>query len=128
MLGLPQLAQGQNHHAETKGVTRKTQRVALFIMCTEGTTAWVVPKKIGIESCTPDLPNHPTCACPLCVSRWKQRKNVSAVSLFLVDELHLVGGPKGATIEVICSRMRYIASQVRFGQGRSEERGAVRAL
>uniref|UniRef100_A0A7S3QXY0 RNA helicase n=1 Tax=Dunaliella tertiolecta TaxID=3047 RepID=A0A7S3QXY0_DUNTE len=43
--------------------------------------------------------------------RWKQRKNVSAVSLFLVDELHLVGGPKGATIEVICSRMRYIASQ-----------------
>lgn len=53
---------------------------------------------------------------PLCLPlRWKQRKNVSAVSLFLVDELHLVGGPKGATIEVICSRMRYIASQVRRG-------------
>ncbi len=50
--------------------------------------------------------------CLLVLRRWKQRKNVSAVSLFLVDELHMVGGPKGATIEVICSRMRYIASQV----------------
>eukprot|EP00798_Chlamydomonas_sp_ICE-L_P019205 gene19205-25823_t len=38
--------------------------------------------------------------------RWKQRKNVQNVALFIVDEMHLIGGPK-----VITSRMRYISSQ-----------------
>ncbi len=27
--------------------------------------------------------------------RWKQRKNVQSVSLFVVDELHLIGGENG---------------------------------
>ena len=31
--------------------------------------------------------------------RWKQRKNVQAVSLFVVDELHLIGGRNGPVIE-----------------------------
>ena len=31
--------------------------------------------------------------------RWKQRKNVQAVSLFIVDELHLIGGRNGPVIE-----------------------------
>ena len=35
--------------------------------------------------------------------RWKQRKNVQAVSLFIVDELHLIGGRNGPVIEA-CSR------------------------
>ncbi|KAK1409041.1 hypothetical protein QVD17_41306 [Tagetes erecta] len=43
--------------------------------------------------------------------RWKQRKHVRQVSLFIVDELHLVGGHNGPVLEVIMSRMRYIASQ-----------------
>ncbi|KAI7862372.1 Sec63 Brl domain-containing protein [Spinellus fusiger] len=43
--------------------------------------------------------------------RWKQRKNVQNVSLFIADELHLIGGDIGPTYEVIVSRMRYIASQ-----------------
>lgn len=43
--------------------------------------------------------------------RWKQRKNVQNVRLFIVDELHLIGGDMGPTLEVIVSRMRYIASQ-----------------
>ncbi len=44
--------------------------------------------------------------------RWTTRKNVQTVALFIVDELHLVGsGEVGPVIEVICSRMRYIASQ-----------------
>lgn len=43
--------------------------------------------------------------------RWKQRKNVQQVSLFIVDELHLIGGQGGPVLEVIVSRMRYIASQ-----------------
>lgn len=41
--------------------------------------------------------------------RWRQRKNVQNVSLVVVDELHLIGGPKGPVLEVICSRMRYIS-------------------
>lgn len=43
--------------------------------------------------------------------RWKQRRNVQAVSLFLVDELHLIGGMGGPVIEIITSRMRYVSSQ-----------------
>ncbi|KAD2067453.1 hypothetical protein E3N88_41917 [Mikania micrantha] len=43
--------------------------------------------------------------------RWKQRKHVQQVSLFIVDELHLIGGQNGPVLEVIVSRMRYIASQ-----------------
>ncbi|CAN7132580.1 unnamed protein product [Brassica rapa subsp. narinosa] len=44
--------------------------------------------------------------------RWKQRKYVQQVSLFIVDELHLIGEGQGGTVlEVIVSRMRYISSQ-----------------
>ncbi|KAK9927935.1 hypothetical protein M0R45_025095 [Rubus argutus] len=43
--------------------------------------------------------------------RWKQRKHVQQVSLFIVDEVHLIGGQGGPILEVIVSRMRYIASQ-----------------
>uniref|UniRef100_A0A672SBI8 Activating signal cointegrator 1 complex subunit 3 n=1 Tax=Sinocyclocheilus grahami TaxID=75366 RepID=A0A672SBI8_SINGR len=44
--------------------------------------------------------------------RWKQRKNVQNISLFIVDEIHLIGGDNGPVLEVICSRMRYISSQI----------------
>ncbi|XP_024008125.1 LOW QUALITY PROTEIN: DExH-box ATP-dependent RNA helicase DExH12 [Eutrema salsugineum] len=43
--------------------------------------------------------------------RWKQRKYIQQVSLFIVDELHLIGGHGGTVLEVIVSRMRYISSQ-----------------
>ncbi|KAL2915246.1 Pre-mRNA-splicing helicase BRR2 [Polyrhizophydium stewartii] len=41
--------------------------------------------------------------------RWKQRKNVQTVGLFIVDDVHLIGSSIGPTIEVIISRMRYVA-------------------
>lgn len=44
--------------------------------------------------------------------RWKQRKNVQNVHLFVLDEAHLIGGESGPVMEVICSRMRYISSQI----------------
>ncbi|KAL0326538.1 UNVERIFIED_CONTAM: DExH-box ATP-dependent RNA helicase DExH12 [Sesamum angustifolium] len=44
--------------------------------------------------------------------RWKQRKHVQQVSLFIIDELHLIGGQGGPILEIIISRMRYIASQL----------------
>jgi superfamily II helicase len=44
--------------------------------------------------------------------RWKQRKNVQSVALFVADELHLLGGERGHVIEVVTSRMRYISSQL----------------
>jgi len=43
--------------------------------------------------------------------RWRQRKSVQAVSLFVVDDLHFLGGDAGPVMEVIISRMRYISSQ-----------------
>ena len=44
--------------------------------------------------------------------RWKQRKNVQNVSLFIADELHLIGGAVGPIMEVVTSRTRYISSQL----------------
>jgi len=44
--------------------------------------------------------------------RWRQRKAVQEVALFIVDEMHLIGGPHGPALEVVTSRMRYISSQL----------------
>lgn len=44
--------------------------------------------------------------------RWKQRKNVQNVNLFIADNLHLLGSECGPVLEVVCSRMRYISSQI----------------
>ncbi|KAJ0170074.1 hypothetical protein K1T71_014680 [Dendrolimus kikuchii] len=44
--------------------------------------------------------------------RWKVRKSVQSVSLFIVDALQLLGGEEGPILEVVCSRMRYISSQI----------------
>ncbi|VDM59111.1 unnamed protein product [Angiostrongylus costaricensis] len=44
--------------------------------------------------------------------RWKQRKNVQAVKLFVVDDLHMIGSAVGPVLEVICSRMRYMSAQL----------------
>ena len=43
--------------------------------------------------------------------RWKQRKTIQNVGLFIVDEIQLIGGEVGPTMEVIVSRMRYISVQ-----------------
>ncbi|KQJ92834.1 DExH-box ATP-dependent RNA helicase DExH12 [Brachypodium distachyon] len=44
--------------------------------------------------------------------RWKQRKHIQQVSLFIVDELHLIGSEKGHVLEIIVSRMRRISSHI----------------
>ena len=44
--------------------------------------------------------------------RWKQRRNVQSTGLFIVDEIHLIGGELGPVMEVITSRIRFMASQL----------------
>ena len=44
--------------------------------------------------------------------RWKSRPFVQNVSLFILDEAHLLGGSKGPTLEVVCSRMRFMSSEL----------------
>ena len=44
--------------------------------------------------------------------RWKQRKAIHGVALYIFDELHLVGGEEGPTVEIVVSRARFIASQL----------------
>lgn len=44
--------------------------------------------------------------------RWRIRKAVQAVQLFIVSEAHLIGGEVGPTLEVVTSRMRYMAAQL----------------
>lgn len=38
--------------------------------------------------------------------RWRQRKSVQQVVLFVADDLHLVGSAGGSTLEMVVSRMR----------------------
>jgi pre-mRNA-splicing helicase BRR2 len=45
--------------------------------------------------------------------RWRQRKALHDTSLVIFDELHLIGGERGPTLEVVVSRMRYISSERR---------------
>ena len=42
--------------------------------------------------------------------RWKQRKNVQNIQLFIVDELQFLGGEEGPVIEVVCSRARLVSN------------------
>lgn len=44
--------------------------------------------------------------------RWKSRPFVQNVALFIVDETHLLGGTSGPTLEVVCSRMRFMSSEL----------------
>uniref|UniRef100_A0A061RFI5 Sec63-domain-containing protein n=1 Tax=Tetraselmis sp. GSL018 TaxID=582737 RepID=A0A061RFI5_9CHLO len=42
---------------------------------------------------------------------WQSRGYVKKVGLLIIDEIHLLGADRGPILEVIVSRMRYIASQ-----------------
>ena len=42
---------------------------------------------------------------------WKSRGYVRQVSLVVIDEIHLLGGDRGPILEIIVSRMNFIASQ-----------------
>lgn len=42
---------------------------------------------------------------------WQTRDYVRKVSLVVIDEIHLLGGDRGPILEIIVSRMNYIASQ-----------------
>lgn len=46
--------------------------------------------------------------------RWKQRKSVQNVDLYIADEMHLIGSGSsdGPTYEMVVSRARYVASQL----------------
>ncbi|KAF2457723.1 Sec63 Brl domain-containing protein [Lineolata rhizophorae] len=50
---------------------------------------------------------------------WQTRDYVRKVSLVIIDEIHLLGGDRGPILEIIVSRMNYIASQ---------KKGSVRLL
>ena len=61
-----------------------------------------------------------------CMSRrWKQRKAVQAVSLFIVDEMQFLGGEGGPTMEIVISRMRYISNQKKQ---KSDKAGTLRIV
>jgi len=44
---------------------------------------------------------------------WQRRSYVQNVALLIIDEVHLLGVDRGPVLEVIVSRMRYIAAQTR---------------
>ncbi|KAH0845004.1 hypothetical protein AYO21_04074 [Fonsecaea monophora] len=46
---------------------------------------------------------------------WQTRSYVRQVSLVIIDEIHLLGGDRGPILEIIVSRMNYIASQADSG-------------
>ena len=46
---------------------------------------------------------------------WQTRSYVRQVSLVIIDEIHLLGGDRGPILEIIVSRMNYIAAQAEAG-------------
>lgn len=44
---------------------------------------------------------------------WQTRSYVREVGLVVIDEIHLLGGDRGPILEIIVSRMNYIASQTK---------------
>ncbi|KAI9907622.1 hypothetical protein PsorP6_002761 [Peronosclerospora sorghi] len=62
--------------------------------------------------------------------RWKQRKRIKNISLLLLDEAHFVGGGEyGPTIEVVMSRMRFIAADMdNKKKATGEQGGRMRIL
>ncbi|ETN42924.1 uncharacterized protein HMPREF1541_02082 [Cyphellophora europaea CBS 101466] len=46
---------------------------------------------------------------------WQNRSYVRQVSLVVIDEIHLLGGDRGPILEIIVSRMNYIAAQAEAG-------------
>lgn len=46
---------------------------------------------------------------------WQTRAYVRQISLVIIDEIHLLGGDRGPILEIIVSRMNYIASQTQSG-------------
>ncbi|KAK9480126.1 Sec63 Brl domain-containing protein [Lipomyces japonicus] len=45
---------------------------------------------------------------------WKSRKYVQEIRLIIMDEIHLLAGERGPILEMIVSRMNYIASQTSY--------------
>ena len=44
--------------------------------------------------------------------RWRQRKNVQSVALYIFDEIHMIGDWRlGPTYEIVASRARFVAAQ-----------------
>jgi pre-mRNA-splicing helicase BRR2 len=43
--------------------------------------------------------------------RWRQRKNVQSLGLFIADEVQMVRGEVGPTYEVVISLTRYVERQ-----------------
>lgn len=61
--------------------------------------------------------------------RWKQRKRIQKISLFIMDELHFVGGGQyGPTIEIVMSRMRFIAADMEKKSSEQQPRHRMRFL
>eukprot|EP01135_Chromosphaera_perkinsii_P009183 Nk52_evm18s1671 gene=Nk52_evmTU18s1671 len=41
--------------------------------------------------------------------RWRKRKNVQNIDLFIADDVHMIGANEGPLYEMVCSRMRFMA-------------------
>jgi len=52
---------------------------------------------------------------------WKQRRVIQTVTLFIMDEIHLLGGADGPTMEVVMSRMRYLSTHLNNTQDSNKQ-------
>lgn len=60
--------------------------------------------------CPPPSPSPPPVYTPLTSGCW--RLDLQRIGLVIIDEIHLLGEDRGPILEVIVSRMRFIASQL----------------
>jgi antiviral helicase SLH1 len=57
---------------------------------------------------------------------WQTRSYVRQVSLVIIDEIHLLGGDRGPILEIIVSRMNYIANATK--ESSADGTGSIRLL
>lgn len=60
--------------------------------------------------------------------RWKQRKSVQNVGLYIIDELHTVGGEDGPELEIIISRIRDIAHLLKVSKDENDTSPGTRIV
>lgn len=53
--------------------------------------------------------------------RWKQRKSVQTIGLYVIDELHTLGGVGGPDLEIVITRIRYIAQQLKMHKAETDD-------
>ncbi|EUD65104.1 adenosinetriphosphatase [Plasmodium inui San Antonio 1] len=73
-------------------------------------------QKSNIILCTPDRYNNLS-------KKWRRKKILQSINLYIFDHMELLDTSQGAIMEVVISRVRYIATQLQLGKSQRGKKG-----